>query len=92
MVKLSSMWKRFKKKNNNKSAEKEALIEPTEILEKVNKKKGLFKGSWTWREYLIVGVVTIVVVVIVGTVIYFTSDSLVVIQEVIDYSEVIWCY
>jgi len=91
MAKLSSMWKRFKKKYDNKS-EKEALIGPTEILEKVNMNKGLFKGSWTWREFLIVGVVTIVVLVIVGTVIYFTSNPSVIVEPVIDYSTVIWCY
>lgn len=47
-------------------------IKPPDIPEKVNGKKGLFKGSWTWKEILILSGVAVLVVLVAGVIMYFT--------------------
>ncbi len=58
----------------------------TSKITKENKidKKGLFKGSWTWKEILIVGVCLVIVIGLGVTVAYFVVGGTEIIPTVIE--------
>jgi len=75
----------FKKSSRTQNYEGEKLIKsvekidqskeiPPDTSDKVKGKKGLFKGSWTWREILILCGVAVIVIVVAGVIMYFALN------------------